>query len=230
MYAIAQGDDSVFDDSEPRTPLQEAERVMRELQRTNPTLFDHIKTLPDASRGTLPPSQTGKTFAFCRAGNYRKLYLHTPQGVMMDDETVLAALRCDPDTPKGRLSTLHNTQVLRLFDDFEREVQIIAAQQENERLLSRAQTYVDQALRVYFTTLTDLKQRRIVEQLRALFTGDIEQYIMKALNRLQRDRVTGAALVAALQAIYTTFNLGVEQADLQRRREIHTALVCSGSI
>jgi len=230
MYAIAQGDDSVFDDSEPRTPLQEAERVMRELQRTNPTLLDRIKTLPDASRGTLPPSQVGKTFAFCRAGNYRKLYLHTAQGVMMDDETVLAALRCEPDTPKGVLSTLHNTQVLRLFDDFEREVQIIAAQQENERLLSRAQTYVDQALRVYFTTLTDLKQRRIVEQLRALFTGDIEQYIMKALNRLQRDRVTGAALVAALQAIYTTFNLGVEQADLQRRREIHTALVCSGSI
>ena len=32
----------------------------------------------------------------------------------------------------------------------------------------------------------------IVKQLRAAFTADVEQYVIAALNRLQRDRATGA--------------------------------------
>lgn len=203
--------------------------------------------MPGGARGSLPNratdtavpdparSESGTTtFAFCRAGDYRKLYLQTPVGVTNDEAVILTALRCRPDTPGFPLPAGYNGQVMRLFDDFGREVEMIASDLEHRRMLTRSQKYVDEALRAYFTTLTDVKERRIVEDLRAAFTGDIEQYVISALNRLQRDRLSGAALVEALSAIYAAFDLGAQDGDVARRgasrraRARQAKLVCSG--
>lgn len=237
LYRIVHGDESVLDadgSQDPITPLQEAERVIRDLERNHPDLFAHIRALPGGARGPLPAAAGAQaTFAFCRAGDYRKLYLQTPAGVTTDELEVLNALRCGADTAGGPLPPDHNANVMRLFADFEREVEIIASDLTHQRMLTRSQKYVDEALRVYFTQLSDLKERRVVEELRATFTGDIEQYVIAALNRLQRDRLTGAALAEALSAIYSAFDLGAEKRDgarpHARARGRQARLVCSGS-
>ncbi len=238
LYQIAHGDVSVLDVDGPQdsiTPLQEAERVIRDLERNDPERFAQIKALPGGARGSLCLPQDGReaTFAFCRAGDYRKLYLQTAQEVTTDEMAILNALRCGPDAPVTPLPHSHNTNVMKLFADFEREIEIIASDLSHQRMLARSQKYVDEALRAYFTGVTDLKERRIIEQLRSTFTGDLEQYVIAALNRLQRDKLTGAVLVDALSAIYSAFDMGAERSDTARQRARERSrqarLVCSGS-
>lgn len=238
LYKIARGEENVLDPDaglEPITPLQEAERVIRDLERNNPTLFESIRALPGGARGTLPatPANEGATFAFCRAGEYRRLYLSSPGGISTDETVAINALRCEPDTPGGTLPLAHNANTAKLFHDFESEVEVIHSDKNNQRIFTRSQRYVDEALRVYFTQITDLKERRIVEELRKTFTEDVEQYVIAALNRLQRDRLTGSALVEGLSAIYSAFDLGSADHEQTRQRNLartrRARLVCSGS-
>ena len=238
LYQIAHGDEHVLDQdglNDPVTPMQEAERVIRELERTDPELFAHIKQLPGGARGSLPDTGVNQnaTYAFCAAGPYRKLYLQTPGGLVIDETVILKTLRCGPDATSRPLAHNHNTEVKKLFADFEHEIAVINADLNHQRALTRSQKYVDEALRAYFTGVTDLKERRVVEELRAIFTGDLEQYIISALNRLHRDGLTGAALVAALSALYSAFDMGADRQDparlRQRARARQARRVCSGS-
>jgi len=241
MYAIARGDDGILESdgvgSEVFTPLQEAERIIRELQRNSPDLFARIQALPAGARGPLPgkPGLAGATFAFCRWGDYRKLYLQTAAGLTTDEGEILKALRCEPDTAGTPLAHGHNGHVMQLFADFEREVKLIQSDLSNQRPMSRPQQYVDVALRAYFTTLTDPAERRKVEELRAVFTGDLERYVVAALSRLQREKLTGPTLTQALGMVYNAFGLGIQPSaqagNLPRRgQDTQSQLVCSGSV
>jgi hypothetical protein len=235
MYAIAHGDEGVLDEDmgEKLTPMQQAERVIRDLERNQPELLERIKALPGGVRGPLAESAgAGKTFAFFRAGDYRKLYLRHADGtVITEDGAVLEALRCDPDARGMPRSPDHNAGVMKLFGDFETEIKVIEGERANQRRLARGQEYVDKQLKAYFGQLTDPRERRIVEDLRQVFTGDLAGYVLAALSRLQREKFAGKALVEALSAIYTAFELGTEAAvqGRQASTDNQSVIVCSGS-
>lgn len=234
MYAMAHGDADVLesDPHEALTPLQEAERVIRDLERNDAALFARIKDLPGGLRGPLPETTApGTTFALFRSADYRKLYLQTADGPVVDEGAILKVLRCAPETAGAPMSAGHNASLMRLFGDFENELDVIESNLDHQRTRTRAQQYVDDWLQVRFNQITDPKERKIVEDLREYFTGDIERYVLAAISRVARERLTGGALVNALTALYLRLDLGADVANRPRRRfrDAQRLIVCSGS-
>jgi len=83
MYAIYEkrgGQLSLFEDEEGEfVDLNEAEEILRQLQKDNPAEFDRIAALRDGIRAVRPAATPGM-YVFCQAGRYQQLFLLDEQG------------------------------------------------------------------------------------------------------------------------------------------------------
>lgn len=238
MYAIYEAQDvSAYegDDVDEFIDLHEAEEIIRQIRETDPELYARITDLRDGIRCGHAAGRRG-TFVFCRAGEYRQLYLLDEQGeiVTRDAPRILGWLKCDPETPAEELPEGYNQRVMTVKRQFESEVQARKAEREHTVSLTRAQRYVRRELRLLFSETDDEDLRRQIEVLERTFTqAGPRPAVRSELNRIQREQIAGTALVDTLSNIYNLYGLDADTPAVETTTDDNHGLpriVCSEAL
>lgn len=191
--------------------LAEAEAFIRRLQRDNPEYFAKIVATPDGVRSSKESPEIKGTFAFCQAGNYQQLYLIDQEGrvATTDIEQVLSAIRCQPSEKRVALPTTHNWAVNQALRDFRTQVEERQAQAAEAPTRHRGQAYVVNQLRALLRGSKEPTERETIIALERGFNLEsLPPPVHTELNRLRKNKVTGADLLGRLAELYRVFGLG----------------------
>ena len=218
MYAIyeANGDALTAMEEEPDADtlhLAEAEELLRLLREKEPEEYARIASLPDGIRSARTSRANG-LFLFCQAGTYRELLLVNEAGQIVSNDLpcLLGLLKCGRETTAVEYPEHSEALLLRAYRQFEERVRQRRADQSGVQHLTHGQRYVLRELRATYGQLADPALQGRVEQLERAFHWALPQAVIRELNRLRRDAVSGDALCRALTLIYHAH-------DLHRRGE-----------
>jgi hypothetical protein len=211
MYAIYRGDPSVLEE-EPEADifnLLEAEEIVRQLQRTDPSRFEEIATMPDGVRSARPAGGEPGLFVFCQAGSYQRLYLVDEAGHRTaDPQQAIRAIRCEADEPTLALPGDINTRIGAVKQDFDAEVRAREAEIRYRVGQALGRDYVLDELRIVFEVEEEAEEKARLALLAEIFTTvPLTARAHRELNTLRRSRVTGRALVAQLLRIVRDYSL-----------------------
>ncbi len=209
MGRYEEGDQDEFLD------LNQAEEMIRQLEQDQPALYERIAGLRDGIRCGRQMSDHSSdlpqgTMVFCRAGQYRQLYLVDRYGeiVSRDVPRILGLLKCEPDTPAAPLPEGYNATVMEVKRQFDREVQARRAERSHTASLTQAQRYVLQELRLFYDRATSEDLRRQIVVLEAAFRRTISRPAVRSeLNRIRREEIRGEALLNALSHVYHIYGV-----------------------
>ena len=127
MYAIYEkkgGQLSLFEDEEEEfIDLNEAEEILRQLRKENPSEYERIANLRDGIRAAKPSTHKG-LYVFCEASyptrddlkGYQQLFLLDEKGEIgsRDIPRILGTIKCGPDMAGLALPTNYNAAVMRV--------------------------------------------------------------------------------------------------------------------
>jgi superfamily II DNA or RNA helicase len=235
MYTIyTQGDISRYDedDIDEFIDLHEAEEIVRQLKEDQPERYRRVTELRDGIRCGRAVGRKG-TVVFCRAGRYRQLFLVDDEGevVTRDIPSILNLLKCEPDTPAAPLPEGHNRMVMDVKDQFDREVQARRAEREHTLSLTGAQKYVQRKLRLLYSQVDDADLLEQIAVLDEAFRRPSPRPAVKGeLNRIQREELSGMALLDTLSQAYQVYGLDVDRSQKEEAHEENDDLpriVCS---
>ncbi len=218
--------------------LNEAEEIVRQLREDQPAIYQRIAGLRDGIRCGRQISEHGSdspqgTMVFCRAGQYRQLYLMDSHNeiITRDIPRILGLLKCEPDTPAAPLPEGYNSTVMEIKHQFDREVQARRAERSHTASLTRAQRYVLQELRLLFDGTTSEDLRRQITVMEAAFRRTISRPAVRSeLNRIRREEIRGETLLSTLSNIYHVYGLDESPIYSQVNEDENIALpriVCS---
>ncbi|MEH1932931.1 MAG: helicase-related protein [Nostoc sp.] len=222
MYAIyeQQGKQlSLFDieEEEGFLDLNEAEEILRKLQKEDPGEFERIANLPHGIRTAKFSMQQKGTYVFCEASDpnrpdikgYQQLFLLDDEGniVSRDIPRILGAIKADSTTPTLTVRKEHNSAVMRVKCQFAEEVKHRQAEREFNQRLTQGQRYILRELRIFFKSITDEKVKGEVNILEKAFRSSMIQVINRELNILRRNAFTGQELFNQLVQIYRQHNM-----------------------
>jgi Helicase conserved C-terminal domain len=246
MYAIYEQQGEQLDELDPADAdmefldLNEAEEILRRLQKDNPAEFDRIESLPNGIRSATLGNKSG-TFVFCEAKqpnqpqqkSYQQLFLVNDDGeiISRDLPHILAAISAQSTTPTATLPANYNQAVMAVLRLFKAEVKERAAEQK-QRQLSQAQRYVLRELGWLFKATDDLDLQAKIGILDRAFQGKISRAVDREINALQQRGVKGEALFSELVTIYNQHHLG-EVRELDRSNDdspIVSTIICSEAI
>jgi superfamily II DNA/RNA helicase/HKD family nuclease len=208
MYAIyeQQGKQlSLFDieDEDNFLDLNEAEEILRKIQKEDPEEFERIANLPHGIR-TAKFSMQKETYVFCEASDpnrpdikgYQQLFLLDNKGeiISRDIPRILGAIKADDTTPTLILPKDHNATVMRVKSQFAEEVKHRQAEREFNQRLTQGQRYILRELRIFFKSTTDEDIKGQVNILEKAFRASVNQAVNRELNKLRRDGFTGKEL------------------------------------
>jgi hypothetical protein len=213
MYAIYEkgggANLSLFENEDELVDLNEAEEILRQLKKDNPSEFDRIVSLREGIRTSKPALNRGM-YVFCQADRYQQLFLLDDQGniVSRDIPKVLGMIKCGPDLEGQLLPEGYNAAVMKVKRLFVEEVKFRQAQKDHTVSLSHGQRYVLKELRIYFGTVEDEDIKANINLLERAFrrTG-VTRAVRDELNKLRRNNVTGQTLFKSLVRIYQQHNL-----------------------
>jgi superfamily II DNA/RNA helicase len=221
MYAIyeQQGKQlSLFDieDEDNFLDLNEAEEILRKLQKEDPGEFERIANLPHGIRTAKFSMQKG-TYIFCEASDpnrpdikgYQQLFLLDDKGeiISRDIPRILGAIKADHTTPTLALPKDHNAAVMRVKGQFAEEVKHRQAEREFNQRLTQGQRYILRELRIFFKLTTDEEVKGQVNILEKAFRLSVNQAVNRELNKLRRDGFTNKELFNQLVQIYRQHNM-----------------------
>jgi superfamily II DNA/RNA helicase len=233
MYAIYEGDgkklEAIEDALEASVDLevQEAEDLMRRIQRQQPELFARIISLPNALRSSKSLAKTGfqpakspALFFFGQAGDFQRLWLADADGHIRaeDNHSALAAITCPPAEPRQKLPPNYNALVSKLKSNFDRQYQeYLAAGGTPHRLTGSQRWALDTIRDAYqaapdrFSVPAELKaaQERL-ERLRKLWSvSPLDARVEFGLRGLRNQKPSSVEAVNRLEAIAFEFKLDV---------------------
>jgi superfamily II DNA/RNA helicase len=221
MYAIyeQQGKQlSLFDieDEDNFLDLNEAEEILRKIQKEDPGEFERIANLPYGIRSTKFSMQKG-TYVFCEASDpnrsdikgYQQLFLVDDKGeiISRDIPRILGAIKADDTTPTLTIPKDHNAAVMRVKGQFAEEVKHRQAEREFNQRLTQGQRYILRELRIFFKLTTDEEVKNQVNILEKAFRLSVNQAVNRELNKLRRDGFTAKELFNQLVQIYRQHNM-----------------------
>lgn len=213
MYAIYEKDGgaslSLFEDEDELVDLNEAEEILRQLKKDNPSEYDRIAGLREGIRTSKPALNKG-LYVFCQADRYQQLFLLDELGnvASRDIPKVLGMIKCGPDLPGQALPEGYNAEVMKVKRLFAEEVKFRQAQKDHTLSLSHGQRYVLKELRIYFETVEDEDTKANINLLeRAFRLSGVTRAVRDELNKLRRNNVTGQSLFKSLVRIYQQHNL-----------------------
>jgi superfamily II DNA/RNA helicase len=221
MYAIyeQQGKQlSLFDidDEEGFLNLNEAEEILRKLQKDDPGEFERIANLPHGIRTGKFSMQRG-TYVFCEASDpnrpdikgYQQLFLLDDKGniISRDIPRILGLIQTDSTTPTSTIPKKHNSVVMDIKRQFREEVKHRQAEREFNQRLTQGQRYILRELRLFFKSATDEDVKAQINILEKGFRYSVNQAINRELNTLRRNSLTGQELVNQLRQIYRQHNM-----------------------
>jgi superfamily II DNA/RNA helicase len=221
MYAIYEQNGkqlSLFDieDEDNFLDLNEAEEILRKLQKEDPGEFERIANLPHGIRTAKFSIQKG-TYVFCEASDpnrpdikgYQQLFLLDDKGeiISRDIPRILGAIKADDTTPASKLPKDHNSAVMRVKRQFAEEVKHRQAEKEFNQRLTQGQKYILRELRAFFKSVADEEVKGQVNILEKAFRASVNQAVNRELNKLRRDGFTGKELLNQLVLIYRQHNM-----------------------
>ena len=222
MYAIyeQQGKQlSLFDmeEEDDFLDLNEAEEILRKLQKEDPGEFERIASLPHGIRTAKFSMHQKGTYVFCEASDpnrpdikgYQQLFLLDDEGniVSRDISRILGAIKADSTTPTLRVRKEHNSAVMRVKCQFAEEVKHRQAEREFNQRLTQGQRYILRELRIFFKLITDEEVKGQVNILEKAFRSSMTQVINRELNILRRNGFIGQELFNQLVQIYRQHNM-----------------------
>lgn len=222
---------SLFEEQEDEfIDLNEAEEMMRQLKKDNPSEYARIANLRDGIRAAKPSNYKG-LYVFCQAGRYQQLMLLDEKGevVSRDIPRILASIKCSQDVAGAALPPGFNEAIMRAKRAFSEEVKHRQAEREHTLALTQAQRYVLRELRILFGVTKDDDVKAQINVLEKAFRGPITTAVNRELNLLRRNAVTAQDLLKNLIRIYHQHDM---RDWVDRRRfevENHSApkIVCS---
>lgn len=220
MYAIYEQKGkqlSLFEpESEEFLDLNEAEEILRQLQKNDPGEFERIANLPNGIR-TAKLSMHQATYVFCEASDpsrpdikgYQQLFLLDDKGnvVSRDIPRILGAIKSDSTTPTATLPKDHNSAVMRVKRQFALEVKHRQAEREYNQRLTQGQRYILRELRIFFKTIQEEEVKAQVNILEKVFRSSMTGALNRELNTLRRNGITGQDLFNQLVQIYNQHNM-----------------------
>ena len=222
MYAIyeQQGKQLSLSDMEGEEDfldLNEAEEILRKLQKDEPDEFERIANLPHGIRTAKFSMQHKGTYIFCEASDpnrpdikgYQQLFLLDDEGniISRDIPRILGAIKADFTTPTLTVRKKHNSAVMRVKCQFAEEVKHRQAEREFNQRLTQGQRYILRELRIFFKSITDEEIKGQVNILEKAFRSSMIQVINRELNILRRNGFIGQELFNQLVQIYRQHNM-----------------------
>jgi superfamily II DNA or RNA helicase/HKD family nuclease len=210
--------------------LNEAEEILRQLRKEDPSEFERIAALRDGIRTARPSLQRG-LFVFCQAGRYQQLFLLDEKGAIVsrDVPRVVGAVKCAPDAQAADLPDGYNKAVMAVQKIFAEEVKHREAERRHTFNLTHGQIYALRELRILFEAGTDDEIKGNINILEKTFRGALTGAVKRELNQLRRNAVTGEALYKHLIRIYDQHNL--RDASARRSLELEDnaipRIICS---
>ncbi|MCC5627689.1 phospholipase D-like domain-containing protein [Nostoc sphaeroides CHAB 2801] len=197
--------------------LNEAEEILRKLQKEDSGEFERIANLPHGIRTAKFSMQQKGTYVFCEASDpnrpeikgYQQLFLLDDEGniVSRDIPRILGAIKADSTTPSLRVRKEHNSAVMRVKCQFAEEVKHRQAEREFNQRLTQGQRYILRELRIFFKLITEEEVKGQVNILEKAFRSSITQVINRELNILRRNGFIGQELFNQLVQIYRQHNM-----------------------
>jgi superfamily II DNA or RNA helicase len=237
MYAIYEnlGDQlTLFEDQEgDLMDLNEAEELMRQLRKENPSEYERISNLRDGLRAAKPSTSNG-LYVFCQAGRFQQLFLTNELGEIVTRETarILGTIKCGPELKGKELPTDYNATVMRIKRVFTEEAKHRQVERDHTMSLSHGQRYVMRELRLMFGNTEDEDLKGQINILERAFRGAITTAINREVNLLRRNSVTGQELLRTLTNLYYQHNMR----DLADRRgqlmkeQLIPKIICSEAL
>ena len=239
MYAIYEGEGeqlSLFEDTQDEKviDLNEAEEILRQLQRENPAEYERIANLRDGIRTAIPKGSKG-IYLFCRAGRYQQLFLLDERGsiISRDISRILNRIECEPELSGGELPTDYNAVIMGVKRLFTQEIKDLQSERKHTLSLTQAQRYVLRELQIIFANTPDEDVSAQISTLEKAFRGTITTAVNRELNLLRRNGVTGTALLKNLRDLYRQHNMREwesRQQDAQLENEAVPKIICSAAL
>ncbi|MDA8077692.1 MAG: phospholipase D-like domain-containing protein [Nitrospiraceae bacterium] len=234
MYAIYEkkgGQLNLFEDGEEEfLDLNEAEEILRQLRKDDPTEYERIADLRDGIRTMKPTDQKG-LYVFCQAGRYQQLFLLNDKGeiVSRDIPRVLGLIKCGPEIKGIDLPKDYNAAVMRIKRLFTEEVKHRQAEKEHTLSLSHGQRYVLRELRVMFGLTEDDEGKAQINILEKTFRGPINKAVNRELNLIRRNGLTGEALFKCLRDLYLQHGMKnwIDRAKTYQEEQQIPRIICS---
>lgn len=212
MFAIYEGDTAALDEpaiEDETLDLNEAEEVLRRLEREDPEEFARIAALRDGIRSAKPGEVKG-IFALCQAGEYLQPIVVSESGTSISGDLgrVLHLIRAERHDPApASLPAGFGTRVQEIRESFAENIRARAAAKGHSHRLSSGQKYVLDHLSEMMDREDDEGRVALLAMLKAAFTNTPTPAVRKELQRLKKNDVTGRRLVDALQELYTRHRL-----------------------
>lgn len=212
--------------------LNEAEEILRQLKKDNPSEYARIANLRDGIRTARASLHRG-LFVFCQAGRFQQLYMLDEKGeiVSRDVPKVLGAVKCAPDAKSVSLPEGYNRSVMRIQQYFTQEVRHRETERKYAVNLTHGQLYILRELRLQFDLTEDEDTKQNINVLEKAFRGSLTGAVKKELNQMRRNGVTGDGLLKNLIRIYDQHSL--KDAGARRSLELDDRaiprIICSES-
>ena len=197
-------------DDDLRSPLADAEQLIRDIQRNRPDEYERISALPDGVRTSRAAGHDERGFfVYCRAGDFHQLYLADREGHILSSDLgeSLRAIECAEDEPRAALPADINHAVMAVKSHFE---SVVADMQARRRTLPRqsdGQRYALSHLREQRMTADEDDKEQLYDRLIEAFSRPISRAVRRRLNFLRKEKLEGEALLGALRKLYVAHGL-----------------------
>jgi len=218
MFAIYQEDSSALEESdadETTLDLNEAEEVLRRLEREDPEEYQRIVELRDGVRSAKPGDIRG-VFALCQAGDFVQPVIADKDGQVITSDLgkVLHLIRAEREDPTPTSLPAHlGHAVQRIRKDFVEKIETRSASRDHAHRLSTGQKYALDHLKQELEGGADEYRAAMLVTLQISLSKAVTPAVRKELIRLKRHRVTGKPLVDSLQEIYSRHRLRGRSGD-----------------
>ncbi|NLO06113.1 MAG: SWF/SNF helicase family protein, partial [candidate division WS1 bacterium] len=212
VIRLYSGDGTVAqeEDDDLRSPLADAEQLIRDIQRNRPDEYERIAELPDGVRSArLLDHDKARFFVYCRAGDFHQLYLADADGeiVSSDLSEGLEAVECEEEEPRQELPSNINAAVTRVKRHFDRIVREMQARRQTRPRPTAGQRYALDHLREQRMTADPDDRQSVFDPLIEAFQRPVSTAIRRRLNFLRSEKLEGEALLRQLRRLYTEHRL-----------------------
>ena len=211
MYCIYERKD--LDEAEKTEEIDfsfdEAESLIKQLEKENPEYMALIKKMQLGLRSAKRGKTFNGTYAFFRAGDIAKLFIHTPEGQIIDDfSEVINELRCERDCPEIEIN---DTQKETYFNDLNELRRIFKESLSREKLKIRPHSEVlktKRRLQEIVGLFSSEEVRENAEKIDRVLNEYFPYHLIPLLKRLNKGKYSDAQYLNELIDIYNKEKLG----------------------
>lgn len=218
-------------DTDDLVDLVEAEELIRQIQNTDPELFERISHLSNGVRSARVGNLTG-AIVHCKSGQYQQLFHVNESGEIIHRNLAqtLALLKCEPGRERRNIPASHNTLVSNVLKTFKDEVRAMQAERKIARPLSNPQNYIIEKLIIFSHSLHDENEIAHISLLAEYIKQPPTNFLRQELYQIQRSKLEGRHLVETIERLVERYSLAGRlgrNEDVDGNTPVDAHIVCS---